>query len=95
MFSFCLGFGDYLRDLLSVRMPSAGFAGHLGDSWRSFAPVPIGDTIRVRHKPISFEPSKSRPGMGIVQFGLPLENQRGEIVQDGRVAMMMTSRGDQ
>lgn len=94
MLVFCLGFGDYLRDLLSIPMPSAGFAGHLGDSWRFFAPVHCGDTIRVRHKPLRCRISKSRSGMAIVEFALQLENQRNEIVQDGRVTMMMPARGE-
>ena len=92
MWTFCLGFGDYLRDLLSVSMPSSGFAGHLGDSWRFFAPVLVHDTLRTRHRPVSFKPSGSRPGMGVVEFALEIVNQRDEIVQDGRVAMMMSMR---
>ena len=92
MWTFCLGFSDYLRDLLSVSMPSSGFAGHLGDRWRFFAPVFVGDTIHTRHRPISWKPSGSRPEMGIVEFALQLVNQRGEVVQDGRVAMMMRRR---
>jgi acyl dehydratase len=89
MWTFCSGFGDYLRDLLSIPMPSSGFAGHLGDQWRFLAPVHIGDTLRTRHKPVGFQASRSRPDMGIVQFGLQILNQRDEIVQDGQVAMMM------
>jgi len=92
MLTFCLGFGDYLRDLLRAPLPTAGFAGHLGDSWRFLAPVHLGDTIRVRHAPASWDRSRSRPGMAIVRFALQLENQHGEIVQDGRVAMMMPTR---
>ena len=92
MWTFCLGFGDYLRDLLSVSMPSTGFAGHLGDEWRFLAPVFIGDTIHTRHRPVSFKRSASRPQMGIVEFAIQLVNQRGEVVQDGRVAMMMGAR---
>jgi acyl dehydratase len=92
MLIFCLGFGDYLRDLLALPMPSDGFAGHLGDSWRFFSPVHVGDTIRVRHKPVACDRSNSRPGMAIVQFALQIENQRNEIVQDGRIAMMMPLR---
>ncbi|MEM9176245.1 MAG: MaoC/PaaZ C-terminal domain-containing protein [Myxococcota bacterium] len=92
MWTFCLGFGDFLRDLLSVSMPSTGFAGHLGDWWRFLAPVHVGDTIRTRHRPIAWKPSASRPDMGIVEFGLQVVNQRDEIVQDGRVVMMMGAR---
>jgi len=92
MWTFCIGFGDFLRDLLSVPMPSSGFAGHLGDSWRFLTPVHIGDTIRTRHKPAHCTASKSRPGMAIVDFALQLLNQRDEIVQDGRVSMMIAAR---
>jgi len=94
MWTFCLAFGDYLRDLLAIPMPSTGFAGHLGDQWRLFAPIHVGDTIRTRHKPLSFKASQSRPDKGIVEFGLQLLNQRDEVVQDGRVAMMMNARGE-
>ena len=89
---FSLGFGDFLRDLLRVPLPAVAFAGHLGDAWQAFAPVRLGDTIRVRHKPVACDPSKSRPGFAIVQFALQIENQRSEIVQDGRVWMLMPVR---
>lgn len=92
MWTFCSAFGDYLRDLLSIPMPSSGFAGHLGDEWRFLAPVRVGDTLRTRHKPVAFQASRSRPDMGIVHFGLQILNQRNEIVQDGQVAMMMPLR---
>ena len=41
MWSFCIGFGDYLRELLSISMSSSGFAGHLGDAWRFLAPIRV------------------------------------------------------
>jgi acyl dehydratase len=94
MWTFCRAFGDYLRDLLSVSMPSTGFAGHLGDRWRFVAPVFVGDTLRTRHRPITFKRSASRPGMGIVEFAIQVLNQRDEIVQDGQVAMMIGARTD-
>jgi acyl dehydratase len=94
MLSFCFGFSGYLQELLSVEMPSAGFAGHLGDSWRFFAPLRVGDTVRVRHRPVDCVASRSRPGMAVVRFSLQMLNQRDEVVQDGEVAMMMPSHGD-
>jgi len=94
MWTFCVGFGDYLRDLLSVSMPSSGFAGHLGDSWRYLAPVYVGDTLRTRHKPVAHKISASRPEMAIVEFAIQIVNQRQEIVQDGVVAMMISARGE-
>ena len=92
MWVFCRAFGDYLRDLLRVSMPSTGFAGHLGDRFRTIAPVHLGDTLRTRHRPVGFSRSKSRPGMGLVEFALEVVNQRDEIVQEGRVTMMMGAR---
>jgi len=92
MWCFCLAFGDFLRGLLEAPLPSADFAGHLGDAWRFLAPVRIGDTVRTRYQPITCRASKSRPGQAIVEFALQLLNQRDEIVQDGRVAMMIAMR---
>lgn len=92
MWTFCRAFGDYLRDLLSVSMPSTGFAGHLGDRWRFFAPVFVGDTLRTRHRPMSFKRSGSRPDMGIVEFAIQVVNQHDEVVQDGQVTMMIGAR---
>lgn len=92
MWVFCRAFGDYLRDLLRAPMPSTGFAGHLGDAWRSLAPVRIGDTLHTRHRPIAFTPSKSRPGQGIVDFALHVVSQRDEIVLEGRVTMMIGTK---
>lgn len=92
MFVFCLGFAEFLEQLLTAPMPSAGFAGHLGDSWRAFQPVVVEDTIRTRHRPLGFRPSKSRPGQAIVRYGLQFINQRNELVQDGEVSFMIPSR---
>ena len=92
IWTFCLGFGDFLHELLAVELPSTGLAGHLGDSFRCFAPVHIGDTIRTRHCPVRCTPSRSRPEMSVVHFALQLLNQRDELVQDGEVAMWIPSR---
>lgn len=92
MWTFCLGFGDFLRELLGARLPSTGLAGHLGDSFRCWAPVRIGDTIRTRHRPVRATPSRSRPEMSVVHFALELLNQRDELVQSGEVAMWIPSR---
>lgn len=89
---FCLGFGDFLRDLLSAELPATGMAGHLGDVFRCWAPVRIGDTVRTRHRPVRVTPSRGRPGMCVVHFALELLNQRDELVQDGEVAMFIPAR---
>jgi len=89
MLTFCLAFSDFLRDFLTARMASRGFAGHLGDHWRWLAPIHPGDTLRTRHKPIGSQRSRSQPDMGIVRFGIQIVNQRDEIVQDGETIMMI------
>ncbi|MBY0398777.1 MaoC family dehydratase N-terminal domain-containing protein [Myxococcota bacterium] len=91
MWTFCLAFGDFLRDLLAIPLPSTGLAGHLGDSFRCFAPVRIGDTIRTRHRPLRCTPSRGRPDMSVVHFGIQVLNQRDELVQDGEIAMWIPS----
>lgn len=89
LLSFCLGFGDFLADLLRVELPSTGMAGHLGDRFRCYAPVRIGDTLRTRHRPVRATPSRSRPGMSVVHFALQLLDEEDRVVQDGEVAMFI------
>lgn len=92
MLSFSLAFSDFLKDLLSTRMPSQGFAGHIGDHWRLLQPIFIGDTLQTRHRPLACTLSKSRPEMGIVRFGLQVVNQHDSVVQEGETIMMIPSR---
>ncbi|MEE3326456.1 MAG: MaoC/PaaZ C-terminal domain-containing protein [Myxococcota bacterium] len=92
MLIFCLGFSEFLQALLTVPLPDTGFAGHVGDSWRVYRRVCAGDTLVCRHRPLSCTPSKSRPDLAIVEFGLQFLNQRGEVVQDGVVVMMIPTR---
>lgn len=92
MWTFCRSFGDFLRELLTAPMPSSGFAGHLGDSWRVVRPVRIGDTLRTRHRPIAWKPSASRPGMGIVEFAVHTIDADERVVLEGRVVMMIPMR---
>ncbi len=90
--TFCLAFGDFLRDLLGARLPATGLAGHLGDSFRCFEPVRIGDTIRTRHRPTRCTPSRGRPEMSVVHFAIQVLNQHDVLVQDGEVAMWIPAR---
>ena len=89
---FCLGFAEFLQALLAVPLPDAGFAGHVGDTWRVYRRVSEGDTLTCRHRPVSCRPSRSRPEQAIVEFGLQFLNQRDEVVQDGVVAMLIPTR---
>jgi acyl dehydratase len=93
MLCFCLGFSSWLRELL--RLPGDGSeqsAGHLGDRWQFVAPVFVGDTLEVRHKPLSVRRTRSQPSRGVMTYGLQLVNQRGEVVQQGEVDMMLEMR---
>ena len=98
MLCFCLGFASWLRELL--RIPAEGSAqngraqtaGHLGDRWEFVAPVFVGDTLEVRHEPLSVRRTRSRPDKGVMTWGLQLVNQREEVVQRGEVDMMLDMR---
>lgn len=92
MLVFCLGFSDFLGALLSLSMPSTGFAGHLGDSWRLYRGVEIGETVRTRYKTLDCRPSKSRPEMAIVDFGLQVIDARDAVALDGKISMMIPAR---
>ncbi len=92
MLSFNIAFAYWLREWLCLPMPAEGFAGHLNDSWIFLAPVMIGDTIRCKYKTLSTRIARSKPGTGLVSFGLQIVNQRNEAVQEGSVLMMYPSR---
>jgi acyl dehydratase len=93
MLTFCMSFSDYLDALLSMPLPSTGFAGHLGDRWEFHAPVFVGDTIRGRYRTLGATPSKSRPEMAVVEFGVQVLNQHDVVVQQGQIMMMIGRRG--
>lgn len=92
MWTFCLAFSDFLRDLLSVPMPSKGFAGHLGDAWTLFEPIRVGDTLRTHHEPLDMKRSRSNPGMAIVRFGIQVVNQHDRVAQAGETVMLIPAR---
>ena len=89
MLIFCLSFASWLRCLLEYKFPDNGSAGHLRDKWVFYKPVFIGDTISVKHRPISYRESNRRPGHALVGFGLQILNQRGELVQTGEMLFLM------
>ena len=93
MLTFCLGFSEFLRALLTIPMPSTGgSAGHLGDSWNFYRPVKFGDTLRTLYKPVSCVRSRSRPDQALIRFGLQIVNQHDQVVQDGENILMMLGR---
>jgi acyl dehydratase len=60
--------------------------------WTFRGPVFIGDTVRLRVTILGFRRSSGRPDTGIVQRSLAILNQRGEIVQNGRIDLMLRAR---
>ena len=94
MLTFCIGFADFLRALLALPLSSSGFAGHVGDHWRRFAPVYLGDTLQTRFKPLSVRASASRPERCVVHFGMQLVNQHERVVQEGETIMLMPTGPD-
>ena len=91
MLCFALGFSTWLREFLRQRGgagESTG-SGHLGDRWQWVAPVYVGDTLEVRHRPLSVRPTRSNPARGVMTFGLQLLNQHQEIVLRAEVDMML------
>jgi 3-hydroxybutyryl-CoA dehydratase len=55
----------------------------LGVQRRSHSPVYPGDTLHVRWRVSSIQPSRSRPGVGVVRLSIEVVNQDGEVVQEG------------
>ena len=59
----------------------------LGMTWNLKAAVRIGDTIRVHERVAAMRPT-SKPDRGIVTFDVEVQNQRGEVCQDGQWVVM-------
>lgn len=62
------------------------------DNWRMKVPVKHGDTIHVESVVAALQESGSRPDAGIVTFDRKFVNQRGEAVQEMRIAIMYRRR---
>lgn len=60
----------------------------LGMTWDMKGPVKAGDTLHVRQRVTSKRETK-KPTAGIVFFHVAVENQRGEVVQEGEWKVMM------
>jgi acyl dehydratase len=65
--------------------------GLLNLNWNFRAPVKIGDTI---HAEITVLERRlaSKPGTGVVKFGMNVLNQDGKTVQDGEMTVLMKAR---
>jgi acyl dehydratase len=60
--------------------------------WTFAGPIFIGDTVRLRLRIEDVRPSASKPDRGIVQRRFELLNQREEIVQTGRIDVLVRRR---
>jgi len=89
---FAYIFGLWARERSKYREPKSNVAGHLNDKATFLMPVKIGDTIRCRFWTASSRVSRSRPEAGITVTQLQAINQRGEVVQEGSVVLMIPSR---
>lgn len=62
----------------------------MGLEWRFLAPVRIGDTIRGR---IRIAQKRELKAGGVVVEERAILNQRGEVVQEGKITLMVAKRG--
>lgn len=62
------------------------------ESWKFKRPLKIGDTVHLEIE-VSGKRETSRPDRGVVAFRRMLVNQRGDIVQEGEMPMLMLKKG--
>lgn len=58
--------------------------------WRFRGPIFLGDTISVVYEVDELRVSRSNPTQGIATFAVRLINQRDEVVQEGKKALLMS-----
>lgn len=76
---------------LTWRIPAPPLAvmAFMGFEWRFLRPIGVGDTIRARLQTVA---KRSMREGGVVIERRELMNQRGEIVQSGRVTLLVARR---
>jgi acyl dehydratase len=60
--------------------------------WTFTGPVFIGDTVHLELTIVGVRPSQSKPDRGVVERRFDLRNQRGELVQTGRIDVLVRRR---
>jgi acyl dehydratase len=82
--------GLAIQSGLGMRAMTRPFAtlAFLGLRWRFKGPIKIGDTIRVRLL-VTGKRETSKPDRGIVVVQRTVQNQRGEVVQEGDTELMV------
>lgn len=68
-----------------------GVIALLNLNWDFKGVVMIGDTIYAKVAPVEARKT-SRVGVGVVKFGFEVINQRGEILQNGTMTVMMKTK---
>jgi acyl dehydratase len=58
--------------------------------WRFRRPIFLGDTIHVGYQVAEMRDSRSNPGQAIVTFEVELRNETGDVLQQGRKALLVS-----
>lgn len=78
---------------MSTRTPPIQVVAFLGiKEWNFKAPVFIGDTIVLKNRAIE-KRLTSKGNRGIITWQKTVVNQRNEVVQEGKTAIMIATRG--
>lgn len=80
--------GLFTRTELNRRLNETLIAMLGINSWRFIAPIKIGDTVHLEIE-ITGKKETSKPDRGVVAFKRRLINQRGEVVQEGEIPLMI------
>ncbi len=58
--------------------------------WRFRGPIFLGDTIHVAYRITEMRDSRTHPDQAIVTFEVELVNETGEVLQQGRKALLVS-----
>jgi acyl dehydratase len=61
------------------------------DSWKFIRPIKIGDTVHIEVE-VAEKRETSKPDRGVVIFRRVLINQRDEVVQEGKMPMLIRKK---
>jgi len=83
--------GLFTRTELSLGMQETGLALLGINSWKFFKPIRIGDTVHLEVE-VADKKETGHPERGVITFKRKLINQRGEVVQEGEMPMLVRRR---
>lgn len=58
--------------------------------WRFRGPIYLGDTVHVSYRITEMRDSRSNPGQAIVTFEVALNNEAGDVLQEGRKVLLVS-----